>query len=131
MSELPPTSSSSSCRSFLTFSHSARSLPSSTRISACPVGPYYSTGFKPVKLLATTSDVRAWPGSFLPVSVPPSGSVLTFLLEISVVQEELEASSSDPIMLVESFLSRRLLRSATSRFCGCTEMSTVSLKWER
>ena len=30
--------------------------------SACPVGPYYSTGFKPVKLLATTKDVRAWPG---------------------------------------------------------------------
>ncbi|GAA5823302.1 hypothetical protein JCM11251_007560 [Rhodosporidiobolus azoricus] len=27
-----------------------------------PVGPYYSTGFKPVKLYATTSDVRAWPG---------------------------------------------------------------------
>ncbi|KAI5480051.1 branched-chain-amino-acid aminotransferase [Pseudohyphozyma bogoriensis] len=31
-------------------------------VIACPVGPYYSTGFKPVKLLATTSDVRAWPG---------------------------------------------------------------------
>jgi branched-chain amino acid aminotransferase len=27
-----------------------------------PVGPYYKTGFKPVKLLATTTDVRAWPG---------------------------------------------------------------------
>ncbi|GAA5859040.1 hypothetical protein JCM8547_003979 [Rhodosporidiobolus lusitaniae] len=27
-----------------------------------PVGPYYSTGFKPVKLYATTKDVRAWPG---------------------------------------------------------------------
>lgn len=27
-----------------------------------PVGPYYKTGFKPVSLLATTSDVRAWPG---------------------------------------------------------------------
>lgn len=27
-----------------------------------PVGPYYSTGFKPIKLLATTKDVRAWPG---------------------------------------------------------------------
>jgi len=30
--------------------------------SASPVGPYYSTGFKPVKLYATTKDVRAWPG---------------------------------------------------------------------
>ncbi|POY72403.1 hypothetical protein BMF94_4560 [Rhodotorula taiwanensis] len=29
---------------------------------ASPVGPYYSTGFKPVKLYATTKDVRAWPG---------------------------------------------------------------------
>lgn len=27
-----------------------------------PVGPYYKTGFKPVSLLATTQDVRAWPG---------------------------------------------------------------------
>lgn len=27
-----------------------------------PVGPYYKTGFKPVSLLATTKDVRAWPG---------------------------------------------------------------------
>lgn len=27
-----------------------------------PVGPYYPTGFKPIKLLATTKDVRAWPG---------------------------------------------------------------------
>ncbi|KAL8283240.1 hypothetical protein RQP46_006018 [Phenoliferia psychrophenolica] len=27
-----------------------------------PVGPYYKTGFKPIKLLATTSDVRAFPG---------------------------------------------------------------------
>ncbi|GAA5970680.1 hypothetical protein JCM8115_005992 [Rhodotorula mucilaginosa] len=31
-------------------------------VIACPVGPYYSTGFKPVKLYATTKDVRAWPG---------------------------------------------------------------------
>ncbi|SCV71334.1 BQ2448_2922 [Microbotryum intermedium] len=31
-------------------------------VIACPVGPYYSTGFKPVKLLATAKDVRAWPG---------------------------------------------------------------------
>lgn len=28
----------------------------------CPVGPYYPEGFKPVKLLAETSAVRAWPG---------------------------------------------------------------------
>ena len=27
-----------------------------------PVGPYYSTGYKPVSLLASTKDVRAWPG---------------------------------------------------------------------
>ncbi|KAM0790633.1 hypothetical protein ACM66B_004495 [Microbotryomycetes sp. NB124-2] len=31
-------------------------------VICCPVGPYYSTGFKPVKLLATAKDVRAWPG---------------------------------------------------------------------
>jgi branched-subunit amino acid aminotransferase/4-amino-4-deoxychorismate lyase len=29
---------------------------------ASPVGAYYSTGFKPVKLLADTRYVRAWPG---------------------------------------------------------------------
>jgi len=28
----------------------------------CPVGPYYATGFKPVKLLCDPSYVRAWPG---------------------------------------------------------------------
>lgn len=28
----------------------------------CPVGPYYSTGFKPVNLLADPTYVRAWPG---------------------------------------------------------------------
>ncbi|TIA86357.1 hypothetical protein E3P99_03703 [Wallemia hederae] len=27
-----------------------------------PVGPYYKNGFKPVKLLATSKNVRAWPG---------------------------------------------------------------------
>jgi len=27
-----------------------------------PAGPYYATGFKPVKLLADTKNVRAWPG---------------------------------------------------------------------
>jgi len=27
-----------------------------------PVGPYYRTGFKPVKLYASEKDVRAWPG---------------------------------------------------------------------
>ncbi|GAA5885757.1 hypothetical protein JCM16303_006052 [Sporobolomyces ruberrimus] len=31
-------------------------------VIASPVGPYYSTGFKPVKLLATTQYVRAAPG---------------------------------------------------------------------
>ena len=30
--------------------------------SMSPVGPYYSTGYKPVSLLASTKDVRAWPG---------------------------------------------------------------------
>jgi len=28
----------------------------------CPVGPYYSTGFKPVNLLCDPNYVRAWPG---------------------------------------------------------------------
>jgi branched-chain amino acid aminotransferase len=29
---------------------------------SCPVGPYYPEGFKPVKLLADSLNVRAWPG---------------------------------------------------------------------
>ena len=28
----------------------------------CPVGPYYPSGFNPIKLLADPSKVRAWPG---------------------------------------------------------------------
>lgn len=28
----------------------------------CPVGPYYKSGFNPVKLFAGTEHVRAWPG---------------------------------------------------------------------
>lgn len=31
-------------------------------VIACPVGPYYPTGFKPIKLLADAENVRAWPG---------------------------------------------------------------------
>ena len=31
-------------------------------VIACPVGPYYPEGFKPVKLLADHVNVRAWPG---------------------------------------------------------------------
>ncbi|KAI7870310.1 aminotransferase [Spinellus fusiger] len=30
-------------------------------VIACPVGPYYKTGFAAVKLMATTEYVRAWP----------------------------------------------------------------------
>lgn len=29
---------------------------------ACPVGPYYPEGFKPVRLFADNHNVRAWPG---------------------------------------------------------------------
>jgi branched-chain amino acid aminotransferase len=29
---------------------------------ACPVGPYYKSGFKPVALFADTHNTRAWPG---------------------------------------------------------------------
>lgn len=29
---------------------------------ACPVGPYYPTGFKAVSLEATSESIRAWPG---------------------------------------------------------------------
>lgn len=38
--------------------------PTSARIFVImtPVGPYYPTGFKPVRLLANTERVRAWPG---------------------------------------------------------------------
>jgi branched-chain amino acid aminotransferase len=31
-------------------------------IITCPVGPYYPSGFKPIKLLADDKNVRAWPG---------------------------------------------------------------------
>jgi len=31
-------------------------------VITCPVGAYYSTGFKPVSLSADPSKVRAWPG---------------------------------------------------------------------
>lgn len=31
-------------------------------VIASPVGPYYPTGFKAVKLMATKDRVRAWPG---------------------------------------------------------------------
>lgn len=31
-------------------------------VIACPVGPYYPTGFKAISLEATTYAVRAWPG---------------------------------------------------------------------
>ena len=31
-------------------------------VIASPVGPYYPTGFKAVNLMATTQNVRAWPG---------------------------------------------------------------------
>lgn len=31
-------------------------------VIASPVGPYYPGGWKPVSLLSSTKDVRAWPG---------------------------------------------------------------------
>lgn len=31
-------------------------------VIACPVGPYYPTGFKAISLEATSSAIRAWPG---------------------------------------------------------------------
>jgi len=31
-------------------------------VFTCPVGPYYPSGFKPIKLLADSKNVRAWPG---------------------------------------------------------------------
>jgi branched-chain amino acid aminotransferase len=31
-------------------------------VMCCPVGPYYTSGFRPVKLTADTPYVRAWPG---------------------------------------------------------------------
>jgi len=31
-------------------------------VITCPVGPYYATGFAPVRLLADENHVRAWPG---------------------------------------------------------------------
>lgn len=31
-------------------------------VITCPVGPYYQSGFQPVRLTADSVDVRAWPG---------------------------------------------------------------------
>lgn len=31
-------------------------------VITCPVGPYYKSGFNPIKLTADTNYVRAWPG---------------------------------------------------------------------
>jgi len=31
-------------------------------VITCPVGPYYPTGFNPVRLYADSVNVRAWPG---------------------------------------------------------------------
>ena len=31
-------------------------------VITCPVGPYYKSGFKPIRLTADTNYVRAWPG---------------------------------------------------------------------
>lgn len=31
-------------------------------VICCPVGPYFPQGFKPIKILADTKFVRAWPG---------------------------------------------------------------------
>lgn len=35
-----------------------------TWISLSPVGPYFSSGFKPVKLYCMSNFVRAWPGGY-------------------------------------------------------------------
>ena len=46
-------------------------------VFTCPVGPYYPTGFKPIKLLADAENVRAWPGG-CGASKVSSGSVSIF-----------------------------------------------------
>jgi branched-chain amino acid aminotransferase len=38
----------------------------------CPVGPYYKSGFNPVKLYADTENVRAWPKGVGNAKVLPS-----------------------------------------------------------
>jgi len=38
------------------------SVQSKWYVISCPVGPYYKSGFKPVKLLADDENVRAWTG---------------------------------------------------------------------
>lgn len=40
----------------------APSIKAKLYVILCPVGPYYSTGFKPVNLLADPQYVRAWEG---------------------------------------------------------------------
>lgn len=38
-------------------------------VICCPVGPYYPTGFAPVKLYANSKNIRAWPGGVGDVKV--------------------------------------------------------------
>jgi branched-chain amino acid aminotransferase len=40
----------------------AKSTSCKIYVIMSPVGPYYKSGFKPIRLLANTKDVRAWPG---------------------------------------------------------------------
>jgi branched-chain amino acid aminotransferase len=50
-------------------------------VFTCPVGPYYPTGFKPIKLLADDKNVRAWPGGCGASKVYTRAALIDFLTE--------------------------------------------------
>ena len=50
-------------------------------VITCPVGPYYPTGFKPIKLLADDKNVRAWPGGCGASKVCTRAALIDFLTE--------------------------------------------------
>jgi hypothetical protein len=60
-----------------------------------PVGPYYKTGFKPVSLLATTKDVRAWPGGTGGYKVRRTGYPAGGLTQSLVLKHSLPLLSSE------------------------------------
>ena len=45
-----------------------------------PCGPYFSTGLKPVNLMADSRYVRAWPGTYVAMSLITLRSVIGVII---------------------------------------------------
>lgn len=85
-----------------------------------PVGPYYKSGIVPVRLLADSMNVRAWPGGVGHVKV-----IYAMVLPIKIMIHRLVVTMRQRLMLVAARRSRD-----TSRCSGCMDRTTKSLKWE-